>query len=33
MKRAIIFAPMARLEFEDATAWYEEQRAGLGDEF
>jgi plasmid stabilization system protein ParE len=33
MKRAIIFAPIARLEFEDAAAWYEEQRAGLGEEF
>ncbi len=33
MKRAIIFAPLARLEFEDAAAWYEEQRPGLGEEF
>jgi len=33
MKREIIFAPLARLEFEDAVAWYEKQRAGLGDEF
>ena len=33
MKRAIVFAPMARLEFEDAVAWYEEQHAGLGDQF
>ena len=33
MKRAIIFAPLARLEFENAVAWYDEQRPGLGDEF
>jgi len=33
MKREIIFAPLARLEFEDAAAWYEEQRLDLGDEF
>ncbi len=33
MKREIIFAPLARLEFEDAVAWYEKQRAGLSDEF
>jgi plasmid stabilization system protein ParE len=33
MKREIIFAPLARLEFEDAAAWYEQQRPGLGDEF
>jgi len=32
MRRAIVFAPLARLEFEDAAAWYEEQRAGLGEE-
>ncbi len=33
MKREIIFAPLARLEFEDAVAWYEKQHAGLGGEF
>ncbi len=33
MKRAIIYAPLARLEFEDAVAWYEAQRPGLGEEF
>ena len=33
MKRAIIFAPLARLEFEGAVAWYEKQRPGLGEEF
>lgn len=33
MKRLVIFAPLARLEFENAAAWHEEQRPGLGDEF
>ncbi|MEI9961738.1 MAG: type II toxin-antitoxin system RelE/ParE family toxin [Limisphaerales bacterium] len=33
MKRQTIFAPLARLEFEDAVAWYNEQRPGLGEEF
>jgi plasmid stabilization system protein ParE len=33
MRREIIFAPLARLEFEDAVVWYESQRPGLGDEF
>ncbi len=33
MKRAILLAPLARLEFENAVVWYDEQRAGLGDEF
>ena len=33
MKRQIIFAPLARLEFEDAVAWYNEQRPDLGEEF
>jgi plasmid stabilization system protein ParE len=33
MTRQIIFAPLARLEFEDAVAWYDDQRPGLGDEF
>ena len=33
MRREIIFAPLARLEFEDAAAWYENQRPGLSDEF
>jgi plasmid stabilization system protein ParE len=33
MKREIIFAPLARLEFEDAAAWYEAQRPGLGEKF
>jgi len=33
MKREIIFSPLARLEFEDAAAWYESQQPGLSDEF
>lgn len=33
MNRAIVFAPFARLEFENAAAWYEAQRPGLGEEF
>jgi plasmid stabilization system protein ParE len=33
MKRQAIFAPLARLEFENAVAWYNEQRPGLGEEF
>ena len=33
MNREIIFAPLARHAFEEAFAWYEEQRPGLGDEF
>ena len=33
MKREIFFAPLARLEFVDAVAWYEKQHAGLGDKF
>jgi toxin ParE1/3/4 len=33
MKRAIAFAPLARLEFKEAARWYDEQRVGLGDEF
>ena len=33
MRREIIFAPLARFEFEDAAAWYENQQPGLSDEF
>jgi len=33
MRRAIVFAPLARLEFENAVAWYNDQRTGLGNEF
>jgi plasmid stabilization system protein ParE len=28
-----LFKPAARLEFAEATAWYEKQRPGLGKEF
>ena len=33
MPREIIFEPEARLEFEDAVAWYNEKKPGLGDSF
>ena len=33
MTRQIIFYPEARLEFEDAVLWHEEQQSGLGDRF
>jgi len=33
MSLPLIFKPAARLEFEEAVAWYEEQRPGLGREF
>jgi len=33
MRREIIFAPLARLEFEDAAAWYESHQPGLSNEF
>ena len=33
MSREIIFAPEARLEFEDAVIWYDAQEPGLGDRF
>jgi toxin ParE1/3/4 len=33
MMRKIVFASVARLEFEEAVAWYEQQRAGLGGYF
>ena len=33
MSREIIFDGEARLEFEDAVAWYDDQQAGLGDGF
>ena len=33
MRREIISAPEARLEFEGAVAWYEDQQPGLGDRF
>ena len=33
MPRQIIFDVEARLEFEDAIIWYDEQQPGLGDRF
>lgn len=33
MSLPVVFKPAARLEFEEAVAWYEEQRPGLGEEF
>ena len=33
MSREIIFEPEARLEFEDAYVWHENQQPGLGDKF
>jgi len=33
MSREIIFASAARLEFDEASLWYDEQQPGLGDKF
>ena len=33
MSLTLIFKPAARLELEEAVAWYETQRPGLGREF
>lgn len=33
MSREIVFRPVARLEFDEAVAWYEGERPGLGMEF
>ena len=33
MSLPVIFKPEAHQEFEEAVAWYESQRAGLGEEF
>jgi toxin ParE1/3/4 len=33
MSFSLVFKPAARIEFEEAIAWYEEQRKGLGREF
>src|SRR5437899_2231336 len=33
MSLPVIFKPAAHLEFEEAVAWYEAQRSGLGEEF
>ena len=33
MRLRVIFKTVARLEFDDAVAWYESERSGLGEEF
>ena len=33
MTRRLTILPQAELDVSDAAAWYEQQRAGLGDEF
>jgi plasmid stabilization system protein ParE len=33
MSRRIAFKAAARIEYIDATGWYEQQRPGLGEEF
>lgn len=33
MSLPLLFRPAAQAEFDEATAWYEAQRAGLGSEF
>ena len=33
MSLPVIFKPAARLEFDEAVAWYESERLGLGEEF
>ncbi|HVT91565.1 MAG TPA: type II toxin-antitoxin system RelE/ParE family toxin [Bryobacteraceae bacterium] len=33
MTRAVVFRPIARSEYDEAVAWYESERAGLGLEF
>ena len=33
MSQPVIFKPAALAEFEEAVAWYEAQRPGLGEEF
>src|SRR5476651_2188325 len=33
MRREVIFLSAARLEFDKAILWYDEQQPGLGDEF
>ena len=33
MRRQVIFDREARVEFEDAVAWYNEREPGLGDRF
>jgi hypothetical protein len=29
----VVFRRAAKIEFEEAVAWYDEQRSGLGEEF
>ena len=33
MKREIVFASVARLEFDKAISWYHDHQPGLGDAF
>ncbi|HEX5399741.1 MAG TPA: hypothetical protein VFY06_11920 [Verrucomicrobiae bacterium] len=33
MTREVLFASVARLEYDEAILWYDEQQPGLGDEF
>ena len=33
MSLTVGYRPVARVEFDDAVAWYENARAGLGEEF
>ena len=33
MSLRIVFRPVARIEFEEATTWYDKKRHGLGGEF
>ena len=33
MSRQVIFDAEARLEFEEAVVWYDDQQPGLGDRF
>ena len=33
MTLRVVFRRAAQIEFEDSAAWYNEQRAGLGEEF
>lgn len=33
MSLPLVFRPAARFEFDEAAAWYEEQRPGLGEDF
>lgn len=33
MRQRIVVRPLAQLDFEDATAWYETQKKGLGRRF